>query len=69
MKQSSGADTAQPCVASPKVGVLKSQIICFLKQCDSVAFHSAQLSHAPNEEKEIEWIKRFCVESPNFTAL
>lgn len=29
VKQSSGSDTAQQCVALPKVGVLKSQIICF----------------------------------------
>lgn len=69
MKASSGSDTAQQCVALPKVGVLKSQIICFLKQCDSVAFHSAQLSHALNEEREIAWIRHFCVESQNFTAL
>lgn len=72
-RQSSGSDTAQQCVALPKVGVLKSQIICFLKQWDSVAFHSTQLSHAPNEEREIVWIKRFlffpvCVESQNVRA-
>lgn len=29
VKESGGADTVQQCVALPKVGVLKSQIICF----------------------------------------
>lgn len=53
VKQGNGSDAAQRCVARPEVGVSKSQIISFLRQWDSVAFHSALLSWAPNEEGKL----------------
>lgn len=53
VKQGNGSDAAQRCVARPEVGVSKSQIISFLRQWDSVAFHSALISWAPNEEGKL----------------